>query len=119
MLFRPESPRQASRHQLTTRSAPLSALSRSAAQQRLAADEALASLGTSQLKPDTLARPGGMRVVDLTERTRHQVRAMFAASDVDAVEQLRDAEGEACLAGELIDPDQSEGEPEKQAEESA
>ena len=37
---------------------------------------------------------------------------------VDAVEQLRNAEGEARVAGELIDTDESERQPEEEAEQS-
>ena len=40
---------------------------------------------------------------------------MTRIDDVDAVEQLRDAEGKPRVAGELVDADQ----PERQAEEQA
>ena len=38
---------------------------------------------------------------------------------VDAVEQLRDAEGESRVAGELVDANQTEREAEEQAQQSA
>ena len=38
--------------------------------------------------------------------------------DVDAVQQLRDAEGEATLPGEGVDPDQTQRQTEEEAQQS-
>lgn len=41
-----------------------------------------------QVHTKTLGRLGGTLVINLSERTRHQVRALFAPSDVDLVERM-------------------------------
>ena len=54
----------------------------------------------------------------LKQRLADREQADDENEHVDAVEQLRDAERETRVAGELIDPDQAERQSEKQTEES-
>jgi hypothetical protein len=54
----------------------------------------------------------------LEDRFPDRKQADDEDDDIDAVEQLRNAEREARVAGELIDADESDGESEEEAEQS-